>query len=67
MPWAASRPAPERRRLHLLVLNRLFVTKRGELLWGRPKGVASQASDLHRREIGITLFDCPRNISHLAV
>jgi hypothetical protein len=31
------------------------------LLWGQPRSVASQASDLAKREIGITPFDCPRD------
>jgi hypothetical protein len=30
-----------------------------KLLWGRPKSVASQASDLHKGENSITPFDCP--------
>ena len=34
-----------------------------QLLRGRPRGVSSQASELHEREIGITPFDCPRDIS----
>jgi hypothetical protein len=37
----------------------------GDLLRGQPKGVASQASDQHRRGIGITLFDCPGDSCHL--
>jgi hypothetical protein len=32
------------------------------LLRGRPKSVVSQASELDERKIGITPFDCPRNI-----
>jgi hypothetical protein len=31
------------------------------LLRGRPRSVASQASELRECEIGITLFDCPRD------
>jgi hypothetical protein len=30
-----------------------------DLLRGRPKSVASQASELREREINITPFDCP--------
>jgi hypothetical protein len=30
-----------------------------KLLRGRPRGVSSQAPDLHKRKIGITPFDCP--------
>ena len=32
-----------------------------DLLRGQPKRVASQASKPHKREIGITSFDCPRD------
>jgi hypothetical protein len=32
-----------------------------QLLRGQPKGVASQAPELHQRKIGITPFDCPRD------
>ena len=32
-----------------------------DLLRGLPKRVASQASELHKREIGIISFDCPRD------
>jgi hypothetical protein len=31
------------------------------LLRGRPRRVTSQASELHKRKIGITPFDCPRD------
>src|SRR5215218_10241082 len=30
-------------------------------LRGRPKRVTFQASEVHKRKIGITLFDCPRD------
>jgi hypothetical protein len=33
------------------------------LLRGRPKSVSAQASELHKREIGITPFDWPRDKS----
>jgi hypothetical protein len=39
---------------------------RPELLRGRPKSVASQAPDLRECEIGITPFDCPRDISAIS-
>jgi hypothetical protein len=29
------------------------------ILWGRPRGVSSQAPELRERKIGITPFDCP--------
>jgi hypothetical protein len=32
------------------------------LLRGRPRGVSSQAPELRERKIGITPFDCPRDI-----
>jgi hypothetical protein len=32
-----------------------------QLLRGRPKRVTFQASEVHKRKIGITLFDCPRD------
>jgi hypothetical protein len=37
------------------------------ILRGRPRSVTSQASDVHKREISINPFDCPRDTSPAAL
>jgi Transposase len=52
-------------RLRLLLLSASL--RATLLLRGRPKSVASQASELHERKIGITTFDCPRDSTTAAL
>jgi hypothetical protein len=45
----------------VLTFKLISIGRQPVLLQGRPRSVTSQASELLKRKIGITPFDCPRD------